>query len=155
MLFITVCPAVQSQILHIKSFGPSVDSLPVNAIKKITFSSGQLIAELSENKTINLDLANLRFMSCSSEYANESCCQNIFDVNAFPNPVNDLLNIQIQEPGDADIRLFTSQGQLVDAPTLKYDSCHYQIDVSPLRRGCYFCAVRTASGLSTLKFVKF
>ncbi len=148
-------PAVQSQTIYLKSFEPSVDSLPIEAIKKITFSSGQLIAEMSGDKTINFGIANLRFMSCSSELADVNSAPNAFEVLAYPNPVNNLLNLQVGTSVDVKINLFTVDGQKLNAPVVKSDSFHYQINVSALKSGCYFCSVLTENYNSVVRFVKF
>lgn len=155
LVFFVGYTSVYSQTIYIKSIETSVDSLRIEAIKKMTFSSGQLIAEMSGDRIINFELADLRFMTCSSVYATADSVRPAFDVLAYPNPVNDLLNLEVETSGDAVIKIFTTDGRIINAPTTKYVNSTYQINVSALKSGCYFCSVQTADSFSTIRFVKF
>lgn len=70
-------------------------------------------------------------LSPLSETTNEST------IHLFPNPVQAILNIEIQEAHGLTIEIYNFQGQLV-----RYQEGINKIDVSNLSNGIYFCSVK-------------
>jgi hypothetical protein len=76
-----------------------------------------------------------------------------FELNTFPNPVNDVLNITSPNMESAQIQLFTMQNVLVQTGYL--ESGNGTLNVSNLNAGVYMLKIQTASGLQkTERIVK-
>lgn len=73
-------------------------------------------------------------------------------VSITPNPVSDILNVDLKIKDGLDYELFISDiiGKSV-TPVQKFDT---SVDVSQLKSGIYFLNVKTERGLFTHKFVK-
>jgi hypothetical protein len=60
-------------------------------------------------------------------------------VKIYPNPCKSNLTIQVSELPEGSIRIMNSFGQEVTSTIhLRYDSDHYAVDISYLRKGLYF-----------------
>ena len=72
-------------------------------------------------------------------------------MNIFPNPAEDILNIQIEmmEEGSVDLILQNALGQIVSQDRASGTSMTQRMDVSELEAGIYMLSVRTASGMVT------
>lgn len=75
----------------------------------------------------------------------------IGSMNIFPNPAEDILNIQIEmmEEGSVDLILQNALGQIVSQDRASGTSMTQRMDVSELEAGIYMLSVRTASGMVT------
>lgn len=74
----------------------------------------------------------------------------------FPNPANNLLNINMKEyEGEINIEVFSAQGILVKSfeTTLHKDEV-YPLDISKLNQGIYLLKVMSNQGFSTKTFIK-
>lgn len=76
--------------------------------------------------------------------------ENIFTI--YPNPVNDVLNINFGEKTDAEIEIITITGKVVKKTESNNDLC--LINTSNLPEGVYFVRVNTNGNLYIHKFVK-
>lgn len=79
----------------------------------------------------------------------------VFDkvINVFPNPVEDLLQIQlIQNKTVAEIKIYNLFGQIIIKTTLT--GIESSIDISGLQNGVYIIEVATTSNISRQKFIK-
>lgn len=70
------------------------------------------------------------------------------NLNVFPNPATEVLNIEFEEA--ADITIINSNGQVV----LARSNLNSQIDVSSLPTGVYNLLVSTSQGSATRRFIK-
>ena len=72
--------------------------------------------------------------------------------NIYPNPVNDLLTIEIRQPGQNFIEITSLNGQLLY--TYIMEGSFHQIDLSSFEKGLYFITVRSRDDVRTEKIVK-
>jgi Leucine-rich repeat (LRR) protein len=91
---------------------------------------------------------------CKDDWAvfSENCTLGIidldsFEINIYPNPVQNTLFINSETPIDS-LQLYTLQGQLID------ESQNNQIDVSTLTSGLYFVSVMIDGKNIVKKFIK-
>lgn len=80
-----------------------------------------------------------------NEYKNE-------DLNIYPNPTNNLLNIEISTPGQLLIEITSLNGQLLY--TGRMEGPTHQIDLSSFEKGLYFITVRSRNYARTEKLIK-
>jgi hypothetical protein len=73
-------------------------------------------------------------------------------VRAYPNPVNDKLNISGTHGANTNIRIYNMLGQLVQTEAWRYGQLN--LDVSFLAAGMYYAVLDGGKGGTTVKFVK-
>lgn len=77
-----------------------------------------------------------------STVSTKSIVKNDLNLNVFPNPTTDILNFQFKAPIDnAEIRIYSSIGQLVGQTALPLPQMNVQFDVSDWSSGVYFYGV--------------
>jgi uncharacterized repeat protein (TIGR01451 family) len=83
---------------------------------------------------------------------------DISDLLVYPNPANDLLNIEIKlkEAGSLHIQLFNLVGETVTETRSIAQSGFFrkQLSVKNLSNGIYFLKIATANGMNVFKIVK-
>ena len=72
-------------------------------------------------------------------------------LSIMPNPVNDILNLQLKEAKLISLAVYDMKGQLVLSPTLNTSS---SFSVADLSSGLYLLKVETEEGILSRKFVK-
>ncbi len=78
---------------------------------------------------------------------------NAIDLQLYPNPVSNILNISAKVVIDA-IEVFNINGQLLLKETLDVKSGSTTLDVSNLENGVYFLRAYSSKGITNFKFVK-
>ena len=77
-----------------------------------------------------------------SNVSNEDIASNTLPLKVFPNPTNNILNFQFEEPiNPAEIRVYSSIGQLIGQKEQTYPLENIVFDVSNWNRGVYFYGV--------------
>jgi len=91
---------------------------------------------------------NIQVLDCAGFDENELL------INVYPNPVKDVLNVQLNAISeDLVIQLISMNGQLVDAPTLLSGN-NATIDVSRIASGVYFLNISSADVSKSVRVVK-
>jgi hypothetical protein len=75
-------------------------------------------------------------------------------LNVFPNPVKDRLNIETDTPVK-EIALIDLAGKIVLNTSIKSVGNHYQIDLSPFAQGIYFLRLSDGNHTYTKKIIKY
>ena len=73
-------------------------------------------------------------------------------IKVYPNPVHDMLNIELQANTTANVAIYDLNGQQRFEAVV--DEKHKAINVSQLSAGTYFISVRTSAGEKKIKFIK-
>lgn len=75
-------------------------------------------------------------------------------VSVYPNPAMNELTIRIQDPVEADFRVFDITGKLViNQPDISVVGQH-TLNISALQSGTYFVRINSNKGMVTKKFIK-
>lgn len=75
---------------------------------------------------------------------------NIKEMNIFPNPATDKLQIEASQI--SEIEILNLEGQIIKS--ISANENHETIDVSSFTRGMYFIKVKSGEGIAVKKFVK-
>jgi hypothetical protein len=75
-------------------------------------------------------------------------------VEIFPNPVKDLLILNVAVECSAEIVLFDLSGKMHNLTSIKSSSGSYVFDVSKLDSGIYFIGIKSGDSYLRRKFVK-
>jgi YD repeat-containing protein len=73
-------------------------------------------------------------------------------IKLYPNPVNDLLTIETEKPGQYTIEITSLNGQLLYNDRMEGPT--HQIDLSSFEKGLYFITVRSMDYVRTEKIIK-
>ncbi len=84
---------------------------------------------------------------------NEVCVESqIISANIYPNPTTDFLNIEMEEMGEATLRIYSVNGSLVKEDVLS--GSHNSINVNALGNGNYFYTISCGDKEISGKFAK-
>lgn len=78
-------------------------------------------------------------------------------IKIFPNPVNEMLNIQTQCLNNHALRkisVYSIDGKMILTESFAISKCNFMLDVSALNNGLYVLMAETNSGSYILKFIK-
>ena len=79
--------------------------------------------------------------------------EEIFESKIYPNPANDILNIQIPSPNDqTTLRIYDILGKTILEQNLSTSSS--QLDVSSMASGVYILSLQSGTVLQTFKLIK-
>ncbi|MEN8226279.1 MAG: T9SS type A sorting domain-containing protein, partial [Bacteroidota bacterium] len=73
------------------------------------------------------------------------------DVDIYPNPATDKINIQFTHPGEIDIHILNTNGQLIQTETISSGDA---VDISLLEEGVYFLYIDNGSKRAVREFIK-
>jgi predicted GH43/DUF377 family glycosyl hydrolase len=74
------------------------------------------------------------------------------NIRVYPNPANDLLTIETDDPGQHTIEITSLNGQLLYSTLIEGPT--HQIDLSTFQRGLYFITIRSRDFVKTEKIIK-
>jgi len=152
-LLATVLPAQQKVYINQKS-GTKV-SYVLQDIRKITFSSNNLVVNKKTGSSDSYLLNNIRCMSFVDISTEVKPLAEEGKVLLFPNPVENVLNIQLpSEVSSGIIQIISLNGSIVHSETICCKRDAFQVEVSSLPKGLYVCKISTEAGIKTIKFNK-
>lgn len=127
----------------------------IDLFSTITYSVGcDVITKFicySENDTIVYEESNWCGYNCYDNISQINSYNHISEnTEIFPNPANDILNIEISKK--ATLEIINIQGQVVETKGLTIKS--NSLDLSNLVRGVYTLRIKTDSGIEMKKLIK-
>ncbi len=148
---------LHAQTMFVKTKSGTQTTYALTVIQKITFLSDSISIFKTTGETDKYELANLRYMNftdLSSGIAELTKITNPFLL--YPNPVNSLLNIQhigfVNQ--SVSITILSTDGRVVYFRELQNNTATYNIDISELHNGLYFCRISNGTIYETVKFIK-
>ncbi|HLW09229.1 MAG TPA: T9SS type A sorting domain-containing protein [Fermentimonas sp.] len=148
---------LQAQSLFVKQSNNTQSTYALDDIRKITFSSGNLTVTKKDNTIGVYALSGLRYLSFADYLTSISESKTVFmeSLVAFPNPVQNILNIDLTGAVDLNgtITIFTLQGSLVQTKQIS-EAKIVSLDVSSLPSGIYICCYSNKTEIKTVKFIK-
>lgn len=159
LLLIPGFSQVKAQVMNITGFGGNQVSYELVDIRKLTFSSEQMIIDLSGQEPVSIvldDIQVIKFNDLSSSI-NIIRPDEIGKTSLFPNPVVNQLNLRLELDKHSRIMLSiqTIDGRIVREESIEAQSGtnEWQIDLSELNAGMYFCRISTMTQSKTVKFL--
>jgi len=143
------------QKINIKQKSGSQVSYVLQDIRKITFSSGNLVVNKKTGSSDSYLLNNIRCMGFVDNLTEVKPLAEEGKVLLFPNPAENVLNIQLpSEVSSGIIQIISLNGSIVHSETICCKQNAFQIEVSGLPKGLYVCKISTEVGIKTVKFNK-
>ena len=115
-----------------------------------------LVAQESGNYTVEVSKANCIKTSDAYTFSEEVLNANKELANAvelYPNPVYDILNIDLKNIGEIDIKIYTLSGRFMDQITLD-SSSEKSVDMSKFSKGTYLIQLTSGKGSITKRIIK-
>jgi hypothetical protein len=128
----------------------------LNNIRSLTFSSGNLIIKKTDNNSTSFALNLINNVNFDFIISNESEIRYAKNTIPFvyPNPVKDILNINIGNLNESVmIRILSLEGKIIVFKKVN-SSENIAIDLSELSSGVYLCQYITDSETRTIKIIK-
>ena len=153
-------PEIQSQNLNVNKNSGDHSNMELSTIQKLTFSDGDLNVIRKSESPMDFQLNEIRHLTFSDLSSGTEILmenqQNNLDI--FPNPATNTLNFQIRSPFNLpfELKIITLDGKTIYAGKIPLSEGKkiYQLDVSFLKQGLYFCHVRNNQFSTTKKFIK-
>lgn len=148
---------LQAQNMYVKESNGTQIVYALSSIQKMTFSSGNLT--ITETGSISgvyalnaLQYLNFTDLSTSievPEYAKNK------QLNTYPNPVTDLLTIDLSDVKNANgtLTILNVEGRVMKTQTVS-SSDIVLLDMSQLPKGIYFCQYKNETEIKTVKVIK-
>lgn len=153
-LFLVQGLQAQNMYIRTSSAGQITNSLA--NIKKLSFSSGNLIVSSNSGTIDNYALNTMRYINfkdltlSTKEYA-----QATKKILLYPNPVNEVLNLSIANMIQEAflIQIITTEGRVIKQES-QNNSNTAKLSLAGLPSGFYLCKVTNGLSSETIKFLK-
>ena len=157
LLFGLATTPLQGQTtMNVKATNGTQTAYTLSTIRKLTFSTtGNMTVTKTTAATDNYTLNGVRYLKFSemgSGLAVGTDTKSEFQL--FPNPVLDVLNIQLPASNTtANVEILSIEGKVLYKAQLSGTST-FQVNVSQFRQGIYLCRVNNGTSIETTKFFK-
>lgn len=152
---------LQAQAFFVKKISGTQTEYLLSNIKMMSFSSGSIEINKSGGTFNVYDLSGLRYLNftdLSTGIISMTSKTKVMEVQVYPNPVESVLNINIQFPeieGQTGIiEILSIEGKVFYTQMINSQSNIYQINASSLPQGLYFCRINNGITIETIKFFK-
>lgn len=148
---------LRAQTMYLNEIGDIQTSYALSSIRKMSFSSGNLTVIKNNNSSVVKTLSglkNLSFKNYSTDIS-ESANDNYVSLHTYPNPVQNILNIDVVgiDTADGAIRIYNLEGRLVYTQQFTGKSS-ISINMSRFTSGLYLCRYSDRTKTKTVKILK-
>jgi hypothetical protein len=148
---------LQAQTLYVKESSGIQTPYSLSDVQKMTFSGGNLTIQKTDNATGVYALSGLRylnFIDLSTSITEQLLRLRNANLIAYPNPVNDLLNIDLTGvESEGTISVLTLEGKLLHEQ--KYNGANtVTLNLSQLPQGIYLCRYVSKTEIKVVKIIK-
>ncbi|MDD4148629.1 MAG: T9SS type A sorting domain-containing protein [Bacteroidales bacterium] len=146
---------LQAQTMYVVESGGEQSSYALSNIRKLTFEDENVTVNQIGGTSITYEIANLRYLSFDDYTGVFETEQTVFEINSFPNPVNDILNIDLSgvKSLNSTVSIFSLEGKMLQTKQIT-ESGIISFDVSSLPAGMYICRFSNETEIKTVKIIK-
>lgn len=148
---------LQAQTMYVRQTIGTQTAYTLSNIKKMSFSSGNITINKIAGSPDTYLLSGLRYLNFQDLTTNIAMLgKQEGTMTIYPNPVVDLLNIQLSQSINQSyvIEILSIDGREVYKEIINRQDNVYQINVSLLSQGIYFCKINNGIITETTKFIK-
>jgi hypothetical protein len=158
LFFICFGYNIHAQIMYVRSTNDVQTDYSLVHSTSLVFNSGNMLVSQSNGNSDSYVLSEIRYVNFKdltiigvSEVDNSN-----HKLVLFPNPVNDIVNLQIQNEQYKviNVELISIDGRVVYKEKLENGNSIYKISVANFPKGIYICKVIYGSRVETIKFIK-
>jgi hypothetical protein len=147
---------LQAQNMYVKESNNTQTTYALNNIRKLTFSSGNLTVQKNDNSTNEYALNSLRYLNFVdlTTNINEQPAQLNNNLFIYPNPIKDILNIDLTNTkSDGSISILSLNGKVLHSEKV-INNTIITINLNHLPQGIYLCRYSSALEIKTVKIIK-
>lgn len=148
--------SLQAQTMYVEESSGTQTAYTLDNIRKMTFSGGNATVQKTDNSTDEYAMSGLRYLSFMDTPTGLEKQTELGNINfiAYPNPVNDLLNINLNGvESEGTISIFNLQGKLLQEQKTNGANT-VTLNLSQLPQGIYLCRYAAATEIKTVKIIK-
>ena len=156
LLGLGLTPLQGQTTMNVKATSGTQTAYTLSTIRKLTFpSTGNMMVTKTTATADNYALGSVRYLNFSVSTGIESNTELKESIKLYPNPVQDVLNIQLATAVNktATVEILSIEGKVVYKARLTSADSH-PINVSNFRQGIYLCRVNNGISIETTKFFK-
>ena len=160
ILFSFVClfllEGVQGQNMYVRTNSNQTTYSLAN-IKKLSFSSGNLIVNSTSGSFDRYALSAMRYLNFTDlSLGAKEYVQSPKNIVLYPNPVEDVLHLSFVNAlqGAIQIQIYTLEGRVVQQQNHIDNSNTATLSVIGLPSGLYLCKASNGMSSETIKFIK-
>lgn len=148
---------VQAQTMYVKGSTGTQTAYSISNLQKMSFSSGNLTVTKTDNSSGVFALNGLNSLNFSefTTRLDEPMLDQSQELSAFPNPVSDLLNINLSEAAETEgtLSLLNIEGQTLESRQVTNEGV-ISLDIRHLPKGVYLFRYSSATEVKTVKVIK-
>jgi hypothetical protein len=148
---------LQAQTLRVKQAEGTETAYSLAEISKLSFSEGNLQITSDKSNISIFELSTLRYLTISDIPVglNEQVKFREMNLKVYPNPVTNLLTVQLDDIGKtkSNLEILSVNGKVLSTRNITGMQTVY-LDLSHLERGIYICRYRNSETTKTAKIVK-
>lgn len=148
---------VSAQTMYVKESSGTQTAYTLSNIQKMSFSSGNLTVTKTDNSSGVFALSDLRYLNFSdvSTDLQENLSVKSQQLKVYPNPVGDILNIDIAGMSEAEgtLSILNFEGKTMLSRQVNNEDV-LSLDISSLPTGIYLCRYSNAAEIKTVKIIK-
>jgi len=151
-----VISGLQAQNIYMRKTIDKQTDYALTSIKKMTFSSGNLIVSSAVGADASYALNELRYLNFKDLTLGENQpLQKPQTILVYPNPVSDILHLSLTVLGEPTLlEIISIEGRVMLQKDWNASSQLATIPISGLPQGLYFCKISNANNTQTIKFLK-
>jgi hypothetical protein len=160
-LFITYFYFVNAQTMFVKETSETQTEYLLNDVKILKFSSGNITISKTDGDSDIYSLSGLRYLNftdINTGIVPVASNTEVIKLQVYPNPVTDLLNINIQFPKSENqtgvIEILSIEGKIFYTQMINSQSSIYHVNVTSFPKGLYLCKINNGTTIETIKFLK-
>lgn len=155
LMFISLFRLGYAQSMYVKNKTGNVTTIVLNSLRYLSFNSGQLIVTPKSGTAQSIVLSEIQKMTFTPFTSLANTTDGNFEVRLFPNPVGDLLSVELPElkSNIVQIELLSLEGRVLYTESANSQSV-FTMNISTLKQGLYFCRIFNGDKVFTQKFIK-
>ena len=157
-LCLSALTGIQAQSLFVVGKNGATSDFTLTSLRSITFAGTDLVLNKKDGSTsIPYSIADLRFLSFSqyTEVTNPGSDKS--EINIYPNPVHDMLNIQYlsNKPNEnTNIEILSIDGKIMYNKPFELNNTVQSINTNTWSRGIYLLRFNNGTEVISKKIIK-
>lgn len=148
--------SLQAQTMYVKESSGTQTAYTLSSVRKMTFSGGNAIVHKTDNSTDNYAMSGLKHLIFKDITGLEEPIElGNNNLIIYPNPVNDVLNIDLSGvAAGGTISILTLEGKVLQEQ--KTDGANtVTLNLVQLPQGIYLCRYVSTKEIKTVKIIKY
>ena len=148
---------LQAQTMYVNESSGTQTAYVLSNIQKMSFSSGNLTVTKTDNSSNVYALSDIRHLNFSDTTSglNEPLTAQNQILSVYPNPISDILNINLTGigRGEGTLSILNFEGKTLLSRQVNNEGI-LSLDISHLPTGIYLCRYSNATEKKTVKIIK-